>query len=564
MSTDSNKSGRSWQRCIEIINFTRQSIGVLNESSCSIEPRDLEAVSMKKRFLFSLTLPAMLLVSACSQKAAQLDEIRFRLPGDPPSIDWTLATDNVSKEVLVNLQDGLLEQGADSKIKTAMAESYTISPDGKTYTFVLHNEIKWSDGQALTAQHYVDSWERLLNPKTASEYAYFLFDITGAEDYQKGKITDFTKVGVKATDARTLVVTLRSPVAYWIYIPSFWVTYPIRKDVVAQWGDKWTDPSHIVTAGAYTLKSFERESKIILDRNPSYYRFNAESPSRLVFRVVKEDSTAISLFNNKDLDIIRDLPPIQISTLSKRAEFVASPFLRGYYIGFNVKDPQVADPKVRMALGHAIDRTELQKVLGSMVTPSKSWNQPGLLGYSADRGLDFNPELAKKLWSEAKSKPTTFEFWFDQKEMNKIIAENIQNQWKRNLGIDVKLVSQEWKVYLKTIQSHPPAVWRMGWGADYPDPDTFMNLFTCGSGNNFTKFCSAKYDDLIRQAASGTKDEVRAKFYGDAEKLLLEDEAVIIPILTPTNMHLVSPRVKGFAVNPMGDMSLKDMRISRQ
>jgi oligopeptide transport system substrate-binding protein len=524
---------------------------------------------IKKTFsIFTISFIALSLLNfqACTKKSDGVAEIKYRLPGDPPSLDWTLATDNVSKEVIVNLMEGLVDQSADSQIQPAMATSWTISPDGKTYTFTLASGITWSDGKALTAAHYVDSWERLLNPKTASEYAYFLFDIEGAEDYQAAKNTDFTKVGVKALNDTTLEVKLRAPVAYWINIPTFWVTFPIRKDIVEKFGDKWTDPANIVTAGSYLLKSYERDSKVVLERNPNYYKTAkiAEMPPRLVFRVVKDDSTAVSLFNNGDLDIVRDLPPVQIPNLSTRPEFVASPYLRGFYIGFNVKDPQVADPKVRQALAHAIDRSELKKILGALITPAKTWNQPTLIGYDANIGIDFNAEAAKKLWSELKTKPASIEFWYDQKEMNRLVAENLQAQWKRNLGVEVTLQNMEWKVYLKTLQAKAPGVFRMGWGADYPDPDTFLGLFTCKSGNNNTGFCNKEYDDLINAAKSATSAALRGEQYAKAEKILLEKEVAIIPLFSQTNMHLVSPKVLGFRVNPMGDFVMREFKVKTQ
>ncbi len=534
--------------------------------SCSLRGPSLRAslllrtLTMRLKIIFATLL---LTAAACTKKTARNDELRFRLPTDPPSIDWTMATDNISKEVISAIHEGLIEMNGDGKAENAMAESYSLSPDGKTYTFKLRDGIKWSDGKVVTAQHFVDSWERLLNPKTASEYAYFLFDLVNAEDYQKGAVKDFAQVGVKATDARTLTVTLRTPVAYWIYVPSFWVTFPLRKDVVDAKGDKWTDPENIVTAGPYLLKKFERDSRIALERNPNYYRQDVATQlvPKLEFRIVKDDATAVSLFNNGDLDVVRDLPPIQIQSLSKRPEFLASPFLRGYYIGLNKRDPTVADVKIRKALAHAIDRNELKQVLGALITPAKAWNQPGLLGYNPERGLDFNIELAKKYWNEAKTKPTTLEFWYDQRDLNKIVAENLQNQWKKNLGVEVRLTSQEWKVYLKTLDNKAPALWRLGWGADYPDPDTFLNLFKCQGGNNKTGFCDKTYDDLVTRAAAGTNEAERAKLYDQAEKIVLEDEVAIIPLFNQTNMHLVSAKVQGFKVNNMGDVQLKLLRV---
>ncbi len=506
-----------------------------------------------------------LLSAACSRKTEAPDELRFRLNTDPPSIDWTLSTDNVSKEVIEFLHEGLLVHSLDAKVNAAMAESWEVSNGGKTYTFKLREGLKWSDGQPLIAQHFVDGFERALNPKSACEYAYFLFDLVNAEDYQGGKITDFSKVGIVAKDDRTVVVNLRNPVAFWIFVPAFWPTYPIRKDVIATHGDKWVDPGKMVSAGLYKLVEYQRDSKVVLEKNIHYWDKAAleKMPAKVVFRVVKDDSTAVALFKNGDFDIVRDLPPIQIQTLSKLPGFRSHPYLRGYYFGFNTKDPSVSDVNIRRALAHAIDRKEFDQIFGPMIRPSKTWNHPALVGYSAERGLDFNPELARKLWAEAKNKPKAIEFAYDQKEFNKLVAENIQGQWKRNLGIEANLTSMEWKVYLKALRAKSPAVWRMGWGADYPDPDTFFSLYTCKSGNNFTGFCSTVFDGLIRSGAAGQNPAERAKAYGQIEKILLEDEVAIVPLFAQTNMHLISSRLEGFDVNPMGYLELKTLRLKK-
>ena len=514
---------------------------------------------------FSLALVAMLgVLGACTKKAGvDATTIRMRLPTDPPSLDWTLATDNVSKEVLQNIQDGLIEHDVDMKVRPSLAASWTISPDGKTYTFKLRKGVKWTDGQELVAQHFVDSWERLLAPATASEYSYFLFDVVNAEGYQKGEIKDFGQVGIKATDAETLVVTLKVPAAYWIHIPGFWVTYPIRKDVIAQHGDKWTQPANMQTLGAYRLKAWEHDSKLVLEKNPTYFEAEAiaGAPQNVEFRVVKEESTAVTLFEGGQLDIVRDLPPSQVPTLANMPEFISTPYLRSYYVGFHVKNGQVADRRVREALALAIDRNEVAKVLPKMVTPESSWVPPGMIAYNSERGIKHDPVKAKAIWDSIAKKPATIDYWFDTRERNKLVAENLQNQWKRTLGVDVKIQNQEWKVYLKFLEKSPPAVFRMGWGADYPDPDNFLNLFPCQSGNNHTGFCNATYDGLLKTASGSQNEAERIKAYDQAQKILLEDEIAIVPLFVEANLHLVARRVEGFRPNNMGDFYFRNLRL---
>jgi oligopeptide transport system substrate-binding protein len=516
---------------------------------------------MKKTFLVALVLA----VSACTGSKEKDSALRMRLPSEPPTIDWSLATDNISKEVIVNIQEGLVQQDGEAKPLPGLAESWTISPDGKTYTFQIRDGVTWSDGKPLTAQHFIDSWERVLNPKTASEYAYFLFDLVNAEAYQAGKVTDFSQVGAKAVSDKVLEVTLNAPVSYWINIVAFWISFPIRKDVVAAHGDRWTDPANIVTVGPYLLKEWVRDSKIVLEQNPNYYDkalLKTMAP-KVEFRVVKDGSVAVTLFDTGDLDIVRDLPPVQLQMLAQKPEFKSALYLRGTYIGFNVKDPALKDPRVRRALAHAVDRSEIAKALFPMVTETNSWIPDGLIGSNSARGLGFDPEKAKALWKElGAAAPKELELWYDQNERYKILAENVQNQWTRVLGVPVKLNSQEWKVYLKSLDAEkPPALFRLGWGADYPDPDTFMNLFRCKSGNNKSRFCSARFDQLIGEASRSTDSEARAKAYDEAQKILLEDDPAILPVFTEKSLHLVSQRVIGFKSNPIGDFLLKNLQI---
>ncbi|MEO5667203.1 MAG: peptide ABC transporter substrate-binding protein [Bdellovibrionota bacterium] len=515
---------------------------------------------MMKNKLFQALVLGLALV-ACTAKKAPTTRIRMRLPTEPPTLDWDLATDNVSKEIIFNIQQGLLRHDADTKPIPALAESYEISKDATAYTFKIRKDAKWSDGRDLVAQDFVDAWERVLNPKTASEYAYFLFDLKNAKEYQSGALKDFSQVGVKATDAKTLVVNLKGPTAYWLHIPAFWISFPIRKDIVEKYGDRWTDVEHIVSSGPYKLKEWHRDSKIVLELDPNYYDKQADRIPEVEFRIVKDDSVAVSLFETGDLDIVRNLPPSQLRSLAKTPEFRSSPYLRLTYFGFNIKDPAVADPKVRKALAMAVDRSEIEKLLTPMAKASAVWIPVDLAGADAERGIKTDVAAAKALWAQVKNPPKELEIWFDQNETYKLVAENLQNQWSRNLGVNVKLSSQEWKVYLKQLSTKAPAIYRMGWGADYPDPATFMDLFTCASGNNFTGFCNATYDKNIQQSGISTDPALRQKLYSEAQKIFLEDETAIIPLFQEQSMHLVGSRVANFKADLIGDFFFDRLRF---
>jgi oligopeptide transport system substrate-binding protein len=511
-------------------------------------------------FLFSVILSFS---SACTRKQGGGDTLRLRLPSEPPAVDWTLATDNVSKDVIYPIQVGLTYTDFHHKAQPSIAESWTVSKDGKTYTFKLRTDAKWSDGQPVVAQHFVDSWERLLNPATAAEYAYLLFNIENAENYQSSKLKDFSKVGVKALDDHTFEVKLSAPAAYFIFLTSFWSTFPIRKDVIAKHGDKWTEAANIVSCGAYKLVTWEHDSKLVMEKNPHYFnKENSEKmPPKLEFRVVKENAVAVTLFDQGALDIVRDPPPIQMNVLLQRPELLKSSYFRGYYFAFNVKNPQMSDVRLRQALAMAVDRNEFLKVLPGMVEPMKGWIPEGMVGYNKDKGMAFDPVKAKALWDSVPKKPASLDYWYDQKEIHKSVAEFIQGQWKKHLGLEVKLVPQEWKVYLKTVRVQKLPIFRLGWGADYPDPDTFMALFTCSSGQNNTAFCNKRYDAAVKEAGQIFDEGKRQALYDEAQKILLEDETAVVPIFREHLLYLVSKRVSDFKPNGMNDYRIEDIRL---
>lgn len=508
----------------------------------------------------SLVLVTGLLGACTKTNKMPTDTVRYRIHTEPPNLDWNLSADTISYPVIMSMMEGLLDTNSDGKIEARLAESWQIAPDQKTYTFKIRGGAKWSDGVAVSAQNFVDAWQRVLDPKLVSTYSYFLFDVQGAEEYNKGQITDFAKVGVKAPDPGTLVVTLKKPVSYWIQLPSFYITFPVRKDLIDKHGDRWTEAGKLVTTGVYVPVKHERDSRILMDKNAHYWdaAITAKVPAHFEFRVVKDDNTALALFDNKGLDLLREPPAQQIPQLKDRPEFLSQKYLRATYVGFNVQD---SDVKLRQALAYAIDRRELEKALGPIIRAQLSWVPEGLQGYGDEVGLPYNPELAKKLWAEVKDKPAKLEYWFDTKERNRIVAEVLQSQWKKVLGADVQLQNQEWKVYLKQLASHSPPMFRMSWGADYQDADNFMSIFICKGGNNWTNFCDARYDELVRIGATSFDEQKRTAAYVEAQKILIQQKTAIVPLFSERNVFLVSQRVEGFRTNLMGSFMIRDIRL---
>lgn len=492
------------------------------------------------------------------------NEFRFLMTGEPPTVDWSVATDHISKDIINNIMEGLVQLDENLNVYPAIAESWDISNGGKRYTFHLRKDVLWNDGRLLRAQDFRDGWERLLNPRTASEYAYFLFDIANAKQYNAGKIKDFNQVGVHVKDDHTLVVNLWQPASYFISLHSFWVTFPLRKDIIEHFGNQWTNPENIVTLGPFKLKLWEHDYRVVLENNPLYY---GKKPKieKITAYIVNEDSTALSLYETGKIDIIRKIPPVAIAKYKTRSDYYSWPFLRGYYYGFNTKKKPFDDVRVRRAFAMAIDRTQFPKILGGNQIPLTSWVPKGMPGYEPLIGLNFNMKKARE-WLAVAGYPDgkgfpKFQMVYDSRDDNKIVAENLQNQLKENLNVEAEILNHEWKIHLKQLDTDPPHFWRLGWGADFPDPDNFLNLFTSYSGNNKTRWANAEYDQLIAAGAREFDPEKRLSLYRRAQQILTEEDVPIIPLFIESINYLIQPHVHGYRIDAMETHILKNVTI---
>ena len=262
-----------------------------------------------REFFSKLTYFLLLALYGCSNNpSADSSIFRMSIKTEPPTLDGTLATDSVSVTILANLMEGLTQYDADLNPIPAVAKRWGYSNEGQTITFYLRDDVYWSDGKKVTAEDFEYSWKRLLDPNTAAQYAYFLFDIKNASEYNSGKIKDRDEVGVRALASDILEVTLKKPVVYFPSITTFMVTYPLRQDIIEKYSDSWTDPGKIVTNGPYLLKKWEHEYKLILKANPKHYEGKPEINEVHIF-VVQEQTTALTLYETGELDYI-ELPPI--------------------------------------------------------------------------------------------------------------------------------------------------------------------------------------------------------------------------------------------------------------
>ena len=491
---------------------------------------------------------------------------RMALRSEPPTLDLSLATDNVSFDVLTNIMEGLTQYSPDLEPIPAIAERWEFSEDGRVITYYLRGDVFWTDGQPVTAMDFEYSWKRLLDPATGAEYAYFLFDIENAQEFNSGKIKDSGKVGVRAISPRVLRVRLKKPVIYFPSITTFMVTYPLRKDVIDRYGDRWTDPENIVTNGPFRLVEWRHEYKLILKANDAFYGSRPQV-DRVVIYIVREATTELTLYETGELDIVK-LPPVAIPYYEDSPEFLRYPLLRGYYYGFNVEKPPFDDVLVRRAFSHAVDRSKIPLILKGGENPTSSWIPKGMFAYNPAIGPKFDPQKARRLLAQA-GYPGGAEFpattaAYNTDHTNKLIAEYVQNQWKQHLNVNVQFESMEWKVLLNKFKVDTPQIFRLGWGADFPDPDNFMNLFTAASGNNHMHWENSLYDELISQGASEQDPVKRQAIYDKAQEILTLVGVPIISLFGLTQNMLVKHYVLGLETNSMEILYLKKIRLENR
>jgi oligopeptide transport system substrate-binding protein len=330
----------------------------------------------------------------------------------------------------------------------------------------------------------------------------------------------------------------------------------MRRDIVEKYGNRWTDPVNMVVHGPFCWKSWEHEYKIELSANP-LYAWGVPRVKTVKMFMIPEQATAFALYQNDQLDYIdnRSFPTPDVYENRQSKEYSNFPLLRNNYIGFNVLKKPFDDRRVRQAVSCAIDRNVFGKVLRRSEKASYTFIPEGLPGYSPDSGPRFDPPGARQLLAESgypdgKGFPKVA-ILYPTREDARLVMESVQDQLKRNLNLHVDLQNMEWKVYLRTLRKDAPPIFRASWGADYPDPETFANVFTSANGNNDTKWKNAAYDKLVDLAEGEQDSEVRGKLYQRADQMLCRDEAVIACTYLSTQNVMTKPWVHGIHVNPL-------------
>ena len=519
----------------------------------------------KKINILSITL---IFLIGCSENITPVDsgleqQIYHHGNGsEPQGIDPHIVTGVPEHHILISLCEGLTipnpnPTGSDGYIP-GTAESWTISDDGKEYIFKINKNAKWSNGDPVTADDFVWSWKRILTASLGSQYPDMLYYLVGAYEYHNGEIDNFDKVGVKALDSHTLKVNLKNPTPFFIGLLSHYSTWPVHKETVLKHGDiddrngEWTRPGNFVCNGPFQLKTWELNNKIVVEKNPHYYDASMVRLNEIHYYPVSNVMTEDRMFRAGQLHLTSSMPtqkcPIYIE--EKNPNLKIDPYMGTYFYRINTENETLSDVRVRKALAYSIDRQLLvDKVTQCGQIPAYSFTPPGSNGYQPSTEIPYDPVLAKQLLAEAGySSDNPFpklEILFNTNEGHRKVALAIQQMWQNELGIEVELVNQDWKVYLSREMVGDFQISRAGWIGDYEDPNTFLDLMRPNRGNNKTGWENMDFDALVEEANTINDQEKRYELLNEAEKILI-DNMPIIPLYTYVRVYQLSPDVKGF------------------
>jgi oligopeptide transport system substrate-binding protein len=527
---------------------------------------------MSRKFVLVATLLLVLsmVLSSCKPAEKLAASINLNFATEPPTMDPGLATDTTSVDCVNMLFMGLTKLDIETvEPKAWLATEWSVSADGLVWTFKMRKDVSWIRWDPATqkaekkrnvvAGDIVYGVRRVANPETASDYAYVDYIIKNVQAVNTGESTDLESIGVRAVDDYTVEFTLTQPAGYFPAIAGMWTNNPVPREPIEEFGDKWTEPGNVWTCGPAVLDVWEHENKVVMKKSTNWFDAKNVKIDTYNWAIVNDDATAMAMYENGELDVtpppLADMDRVKAdATLSK--ELYIGPGTCTYYYGFNTSKPPLDNVKVRQALSYGINRQKLvDTVLKGGQKPADAFACPGVFGTPTGdakwKGINFDAAKGKALLAEAgypdgKGLPE-ITLMFNTSAGHQRIAEFIQQSWKENLGIEVKLANQEWAVYLKTVNTDAPQIYRMGWCLDYPDENNWVleNFHTTKSLNNpkWSGPNAAEFDRLTEEAALSSDPAKRKELYFKAEELLTVTDAVIAPIYFYTSVVMTKPYV---------------------
>jgi oligopeptide transport system substrate-binding protein len=491
---------------------------------------------------------------------------------DPDTLDPHVSSGNSSVILIYDFFEPLMTLDAKGEITHGVAESHTVSADGLTYTFKLRPNLKWSDGKALTAEDFVYSMRRVQNPDTAGRYAQWFWGIKNAQKANKKEIKP-EEIGVKAIDARTLQYTLETPSPLFLEIMSTFTSAPVPRHVVEKFGREWTAPGNFVSNGAYVMTERVPQTRVSGVKNANFHDAANVTIDEVNYFPTENLGTVLNRFRAGELDVALNFPPDQIDWLKQNMpkELRISPNLGVYYFLVNNTKAPFNDPRVRQALSMAIDRENMiAKLFNTGVVPADSLVSPVVSNYQvykpayATQPMKERMAAAKKLLTEAgfgPGKPLKLTLQFDTLEENRKMAAAISSMWKP-LGLEVELANSEFRDLTRRARTGDYDIMRWAYFSPFGDASAYLNLLRTGDASNYSGFTNAEYDKLMAEANSIVDIKRRAEAMRQAEKILLDAQAVI-PIYHYAGRRLVHTYVKNWFDNPRSGNLARYLKVEK-
>ena len=520
---------------------------------------------MKLRTFFFVAIISVLV--SCSESISNVDaalekQILYIGNGtEPKDLDPHVVTGVPESHILMALLEGLvIRHPKGLGPLPGVAKNWDISSDGRIYTFNLRESAVWSNGDPVTAFDFVYSWQRMLTPSLGSKYPDMLYDVENAEEFNKGEIEDFSKVGVHALTPKTLQVKLKNPAPYFLGLLAHYTTRPVHRPTIEKFGQidtigsLWTRPGNFVGNGPFTLDSWKLNKILIVKKNKLYWNSGKVKLNQIHFFPVDNASREDLMFRSGQLHVTSTVPPEKVEVyFEKYPDLIrADPYYGTYYLRVNIQNAPFNNKLVRKALSLSIDRKEIvTKVTKGGQDPAFSFTPPDPNSYFPPTSLDYDPELAQKFLFDAGYTEGTFppfEFLYNTSEGHQKFAQALQQMWKKNLNIEMILTNTDWKVYLSRQSIGDYSIARAGWIGDYVDPKTFLDMMVTGRGNNQTGWSNNEYDTYLDLAAQSLSQTERFKNLYKAEEILM-DELPIIPIYTYTRIYMLHSDVMGWNPN---------------
>ena len=510
---------------------------------------------MKKVISFLLIAFIFISCSKANKSKTSVDGLFINVGAEPQTIDPTLNKASDASVYIIHAFEGLATKNENGELVGGAAESWEILDNGLKFIFHLKTNGKWSDGKPLTASDFVYSWRRAVNPETASEYSYQFEPVKNSMDINAGKL--------RAIDDYTLEVILEKPTAYFLELTAFPTFYPVREDIIEQYGNQWTmKPETYIGNGPYVMKERNIDSDIIMVKNTNYWDYSNLVPEKITFVLMDNPTAAVAGIKEVSLHFSDKIPSQDIDSLKNEGILQLVKRLGTYYYALNLTNEVLKNPKVRKALSLAIDRNYIVENIVKAGNPAGAFVPYGAPdvnnGDFREIGGDYinlnkedysnNVKIAKRLMQEAgypngQNFPV-LQFLVDSNREIPIF-EAVQQMWKEHLGIDTSISQQEWAVFLQTLYTDKNyTIGRSGWTADYNDPMTFLGMFLSYSPQNHALFTNKEYDNLLKTAMNTIDQNIRMDSMHKAEAIFMDND-VIIPLYFYATPTLISPKLKG-------------------